>query len=167
MQPDDKLVAAFWKRTQVGSEADCWEWQGFVKENGYGLLSVHRSIPTVRAHRFSYMLHKGEIPSGLLVCHTCDNRKCVNPAHLYAGTPKDNTRDMMERGRCRSVNPRPARGSKNGKAKLNEEDVRAIIARIQSGESNIAIAESAGVSRRTIADIRLKSVWRHVWEEFA
>lgn len=79
-------------------ESGCWEWIGYINPSGYGQAYDHRKDKSCRAHRLSYELFKGEIPPGLLICHSCDNKKCVNPDHLSIGTPAKNTRDMVERG---------------------------------------------------------------------
>lgn len=78
-------------------EDDCWNWTGQVSSDGYGKIT--RANRSVRAHRLAYEVWNGPIPEGLLVRHTCDNTLCINPQHLLTGTPKDNTRDMIERGR--------------------------------------------------------------------
>jgi hypothetical protein len=80
----------------------CWEWQGTMKKNGYGIFQDRTregSGKQLQAHRFSFEIFHGEIPPGLLVCHHCDNPKCVNPEHLFLGTHKDNTQDMIRKGR--------------------------------------------------------------------
>ncbi len=90
----------FYSQIEKNNENGCWEWTGFILNHpyyGYGSIRVEKKI--VRAHRFSYELHKGKIPNGLHVCHSCDNRRCVNPDHLWIGTHQDNMRDMMAKGR--------------------------------------------------------------------
>lgn len=76
----------------------CWLWNRQLYPSGYGSFFAHGR--NRRAHRFSYELYKGEIPEGLLVLHSCDTPRCVNPDHLRVGTDQDNTQDKISRGRC-------------------------------------------------------------------
>lgn len=80
---------------------NCWIWQGNIGNDGYGKFITSIPKKTVRAHRYSWSLANGNIPVDMLVCHTCDVPLCVNPAHLFLGTPLDNTRDMIAKGRAK------------------------------------------------------------------
>jgi hypothetical protein len=78
-------------------EAGCWLWVG-TTTRGYGRIRAFGS--TQRAHRVSWLIHRGPIPSGIGVCHRCDTPSCVNPDHLFLGDQRDNLRDMVRKGRC-------------------------------------------------------------------
>jgi hypothetical protein len=93
----EKNAAYFEERSHIISESGCWVWQLNCFHDGYGMYG--NKFYKARAHRGSYEAHKGAIPDGMIVMHTCDVRCCVNPDHLEVGTNSDNMRDMMSKGR--------------------------------------------------------------------
>ena len=136
----------FWERVDRRGPDDCWEWTAGRVPAGYGAIKLSRG-PVVKAHRFSYELHKGPIPKGALILHSCDNPGCVNPAHLRAGTAKDNTADALHRKRLH--------------AQLTEDDVRAI-RRDRKSTPIAALADRFGVSESTISLVVNKKRWAHL-----
>lgn len=133
-------------------ESGCWEWNKTKTSTGYGRLG-RKSGPLMGywlAHRYSYEKHVGRIPSGMLVCHKCDNRLCVNPAHLFVGTHKDNTQDSIAKGRFVGLGKDP-RAHKNWKpGRMMREENPA--SKIKSGDvSTIAEMRKAGALQKEIA----------------
>lgn len=113
----------FWSKVaRTENEADCWLWLGATRAGGYGSIRVARKLEM--AHRVSYLLAHGSIDEGLCVLHRCDNPACVNPAHLFLGTKKDNTSDRISKGR------HPAKRFWEG---LSEEERSARIKKAQDG----------------------------------
>lgn len=90
----------FIKYILIGLDKDkCWEWLGYIDRYGYGCISHGETNRRLRAHRVSWNIFVGSIPDGVDVLHKCDNRKCVNPNHLFLGSHEDNMRDMAQKGR--------------------------------------------------------------------
>ncbi len=116
----------------------CYLWQSTIKKDGYGQFWMGKSLP---AHRASYLLFKGEIPEGKIVCHTCDVKHCVNPHHIYAGTYFDNAADKENRGR--SVYHR----------KVSDESVAEIKALRATGMKQIEIAKKLNISQPTVSAV--------------
>ena len=96
-----KNLDRFWAKVNKNGPNGCWVWTGWTME-GYGRLTDSEEGKEVGAHRFSYKIHKGD-PTGLNVCHTCDNTVCVNPDHLFLGTQRDNVKDMVNKQRQRDA----------------------------------------------------------------
>lgn len=133
------------------SDSGCWEWLLSGTLNGYG--RVYHSGTRELAHRFSFRVFKGEIPSGLVVMHTCDNRRCCNPDHLTLGTASDNIQDMVKKGR----NKQPDNsGEKHGLSKLTVDDVKAIFL---DTRKQVTIAQEFCVTKATVSAIKGGKRW--------
>lgn len=138
---DNACWERFWAKVRKGqTRAECWEWTACLNEAGYGIFGTQNK-KIDRAHRISYRFYIGQIPEGMFVCHTCDNRKCVNPKHLFLGKNIDNVNDMIRKGR-QSVPP-PMGGW--NRFKYDE----ASLARFGK-EPDAAIALTLGVSKHAI-----------------
>ncbi|URY10891.1 hypothetical protein [Shigella phage ESh6] len=131
---------------------DCILHTGCTTKGGYGLVGYKGK--TQLAHRVSYIKSKGEIPTGMVIMHTCDNPLCINPEHLVAGTQRDNRMDCVTKGRDNA-----SRGEEHYGAKLTEAIVREIRA---SNLTNTELSEMYGIHRRTISDARCGKTWRHI-----
>lgn len=137
------------------SESGCWVWQGAKTQRGYGSLKFDGK--PCAAHRLSYELSHGIISPGMQVMHSCDNRACINPAHLSQGTAKDNSNDAAEKNRTAHQV-----GSLSGMAKINEEQALEAMRMMASGKTRREIAAVYGISRDTITKIRSGIRWPHL-----
>lgn len=138
------------------SESGCWEF-GTTNTHGYGVITIN--CKQHRAHRLMWLLRKGEIPDNLFVLHSCDNRCCCNPDHLFLGTAQDNVDDMRAKGRDAFGQNF---GIKNGQAKLTDEDIPKIRLLLDQGHTQQYIADQFGVSRSRISYIKHGKNWAHI-----
>lgn len=158
-----KSLDLFWSKVDKSrGKASCWEWLGYrnVRADGVWHGQVRIGDVLYLAHRVAWVIANGEIPTGLLVCHHCDNPGCVNPSHLFTGTFADNTADMLSKGRARG-NTKFC-GELNDKAVLTESIVLDIRRRFRSGETKTSIAKRYGVTRQNIFFIVNNITWKHV-----
>jgi hypothetical protein len=144
----------FWAK--VNKTDTCWLWTASKDRDGYGQFRFNGT--TVKAHRVVIQLEGSDIPSGMCVLHHCDNPGCVNPDHLYIGTPKQNTGDMIERGRSKYVGQK---GEAHGCAKLCELDVR-LIRDLAETSTQQEIADWFGIAQSHVTNIVNHKSWAHV-----
>ena len=148
------LKERFDEKFVVHPGSRCWVWTGSRNFQGYGMIRPdHQIRRMIHAHRAAYQIYLGDIPSGLDVCHSCDNPSCVNPEHLWIGTHQENMDDMVRKGRCiRAV------GENTGNAKLTEDQVKEILSNI----GTTRFAKKFNVSLSTIKRIKNGRTWKHL-----
>lgn len=134
---------------------DCWNWIGGKSSSGYGAFTINHK--KYLAHRVSYALFVDTIPDGMEVCHSCDNKLCVNPSHLWSGTHQDNIDDKVRKNR--QSHHTKSRGENNGKNKLTEQNIYQIREMIEQGYTQQKIAEIFGVKGALISKIKLGILW--------
>jgi hypothetical protein len=142
------LAERFWKKVDQRADDECWPWTAAHNQLGYGV--IRENGRNLFAHRVAYELTFGPIPEGLVICHVCDNGECCNPMHLWAGTMRENTEDMLVKGRARG----PQR-------KVSAEQVRELRRRHAAGERQYHLAAEFGISRGHVSEIihRKERVW--------
>lgn len=144
------------------NKVGCWIWGRKATAN-----RRHRNIcvgkGSMRVHRFSWEFYYGPVPNGLFVLHSCDNKACVNPNHLFLGTQKDNVHDMMRKGRDPFRRSYPGlKGELSGKAKLSEKKVIEIRKLYSEGCSVLKLSKIFGTSGSNIVHIVKRHTWRHI-----
>lgn len=162
----------FWSKVDRSSGADaCWPWTGAKSKRGYGAFRLGGSRRMVGAHRFALEIGNGVVlVNGMQSCHRCDNPPCCNPAHLFAGTQRDNHSDMCmknrqaraERSGIRRHPERYSVGAQHPRAKLSHEAALAIIHACRDGALQSDLARQHGISISQVNDIALGKSWRHI-----
>lgn len=144
----------FEMKFKKGNPNECWEWLASRNNHGYGKMAVDNTGKLEYSHRLSYKLYKGDIPDGMVVMHSCDNKGCVNPNHLGLGTTKQNIRSAATNG---LMNNRPRLfGEKNASSKLTDSQVYDIFKLRHKGLSQDAIAKQLNVSQSQVSRILRK-----------
>lgn len=165
------LADRLWSKADKTSHPQgCWVWTRCTDRRGYGRIMVNKRKSL--AHRIAYELANGPIPTGLCVCHSCDNPACINPSHLWLGTNADNTADMVRKGRVgfasgersgmRRHPEKIVRGENRHGAKLTEDGVRDIRRRWSAGESQAELGRAYGVDPSVINTVVHRKKWKHV-----
>lgn len=150
------LRRRFWNKVKIGPTSECWEWNHYTTSLGYGqYLLFGRKL---RAHRVAYIFFTREIiPEGLFACHSCDNKKCCNPRHIWLGTNRQNQLDAAKKGLLR-----PPRGENCHWSKLTNNKVLKIRKLISQKIPERKIAKLFGVSYQQINKIKLRQRWNHI-----
>lgn len=155
----DSDINRFWEKVSIQESDTCWIWLAAKDYDGYGKFVVKGK--SYYAHRVAYMIDVGIIPNNLCICHTCDNPSCVNPNHLFLGTPADNIHDMDAKGRRKTTKGQSfTSGESNGQAKLTRNDIQTIRSLYDTGEYfQDDLAEMFNVSRSCISKITRLVRW--------
>lgn len=186
----ERDMKRFWsyvdKSEGLGPKGECWEWTNRLTHDGYGIFNIFlkRKGRPLRAHRVTYLILTGEWPT-LLICHRCDNRKCVRPEHLFKGTNLDNQQDAKQKGRFQQgdnhymrkypdrrpwgdANPmrkypeKRLTGEKNGNSTLSTKDALSILQMSSNGISGRSICRQTGFALATIQRVINRTTWKHL-----
>ena len=149
----------FWSKVKVCDQSECWPWIAGGRGVGYGAFKLKGEV--IDAHRVAWMLTQGKIPDGLCVCHHCDNRACVNPAHLFIATRAENNADMARKGRAANA-ASGNNGANKAISKLTPSGVVGIRNLAAAGHQLRALGRQFGVNEKTIADVVYGRTWAWV-----
>jgi hypothetical protein len=158
MADSEDAQEKFWSYAKILGTDCCWEWQGALDSYGYGTFNFQyepKRRKGILSHRISYFLTHGNLPDHLLVCHHCDNTKCVNPQHLFLGTHNDNRHDSIKKNRH-------CRGEGQHAHKLTEKQVIQVRQFYQEGMTYAAIGEKFGMTKTGIWAVVSGKTWKHV-----
>lgn len=143
------------------TESGCWLWTGGCDSRGWPFLPYGRIWVrgrTLNAHRVAYEAYLGPIPTGMKVLHKCDTPSCINPEHLMLGTAKDNTRDMMKKGRNE-----PMLTTRRGeRSNFNKLSISQVLAIRSDGRLQRIIADEYGISQSCVSHLKARKNWRHI-----
>jgi hypothetical protein len=149
----------FWQ--YVNKTDSCWLWTGATRDFGYGVINMGGAHGKAEcSHRLSWIIHNGDIPSGMCICHKCDNPLCVNPNHLFLGTRSDNNKDMQSKGRYDKIK-RP-KGEKHGRSKLTNEQVFSLRQDRKSGMVYRELSQKYNISIASAQRIAIGKDWKHI-----
>lgn len=149
----EQAIVAFWVRVEVAGPDECWNYGGYIGKAGYGFTRWEGK--PVHASWLAFHLSGGFLDKGQEVCHTCDNRRCCNPNHLFAGTHKQNMQDCVQKGR-------QSKGVKVCFAKLTGNLVLAIREEAKAGATYQQLAEKYGISRQNASYVVRGITWKHL-----
>lgn len=160
----EKDIIRFWSNVSISTDTNnCWEWKISKRRFGYGRFKLNKH--TCVSSRVSFTICNGNIPEGMLVCHKCDNPSCCNPTHLFLGTVKDNTQDMLSKKRNNSKVPHiNSIGQLNHQSKLTEEQVLEIrrLYILPNHLSQRQLGKIYNVSKNAIKLIIDRKKWKHL-----
>ena len=147
------MLCRFWLYVDKKSDSECWNWIGTVSGNGYGHMRINSKM--YRANRISYYIHFKKDPGELLVCHSCNNKLCINPHHLFLGTVSENRQHAFDTGIIKH------KGTLNPQAKFLSSHIREI-RELQYTMTQVEIARLFNVTPSTINKILTGKTWTHV-----
>ena len=148
-------IRDYYEKNVIRNETGCWDWKKKCKTDKYVRMNYCRNQPKLSAHIYSWIIHNGQIPPGMLVCHKCDNGRCTNPEHLFLGSHRENVNDMIAKYRH-------CHGESHGCSKLTSEQVKQIKELCKSNVSSVKIAKEFNVSKTSVLRIKNSVTWKHV-----